>query len=286
MTENERNYAIMKTWLITGCSSGIGAGIAQVVLEQGDNAIITARNTKSLAALAAKYPATALAQKLDICCKEDIANTVKNGLAKFGTIDFLINNAGYGYRSSVEEGDPKDVEQLFNTNFFGPIELIKEVLPVMRAQKSGSIINVSSIAAARSAVGSGYYAASKAALELMTNGLVKELAPLGIKAMIVEPGAFRTRFYDTSLKGTSIKIDDYNETAGKSRKENIVNLENQPGDPLKAGKVIVAVAQKDEYPFRLLLGSDAVRIVSEEMEARLKEIEDWKDISITTDYNK
>ncbi len=276
----------MKTWLITGCSSGIGAGIAQAVLEQGDNAIITARNTSSLDELVARYPDNALAQKLDITSKEDIANTVKNGVDKFGTIDFLINNAGYGYRSSVEEGDPKDVELLFDTNFFGPIELIKEVLPIMRAQKSGSIINVSSIAAARSAVGSGYYAASKAALELMTNGLVKELAPLGIKAMIVEPGAFRTRFYDTSLKGTSIKIGDYDETAGKSRKENIVNLENQPGDPAKAGKVIVEVAQMEEYPFRLLLGSDAVRIVSEEMESRLKEIADWKEISVKTDYDK
>lgn len=276
----------MKTWLITGCSSGIGAGIAQAVLEQGDNAIITARNTGSLDELVAKYPDNALAQKLDICSKEDIAKTVKNGVDKFGTIDFLINNAGYGYRSAVEEGDPKDVELLFDTNFFGPIELIKEVLPVMRAQKSGSIINVSSIAAARSGVGSGYYAASKAALELMTNGLVKELAPLGIKAMVVEPGAFRTRFYDTSLKGTSIKIGDYDETAGKTRKENIVNLENQPGDPEKAGKVIVEVAQMEEYPFRLLLGSDAVRIVSEEIESRLKEIEDWKEISVKTDYDK
>ena len=174
----ERNL-IMKTWLITGCSSGIGAGIAQAVLEKGDNAIITARNTESLSELVAKFPETALAQKLDICLKEDIVNTVKNGVEKFGTIDVLINNAGYGYRSSVEEGDPKDVTLLFDTNFFGPIELIKEVLPVMRAQKSGSIVNVSSIAAARSAIGSGYYAASKAALELMTNGPGKRIGATG-----------------------------------------------------------------------------------------------------------
>ena len=127
----------------------------------------------------------------------------------------MINNAGYGYRSSVEEGDIDDVNLLFNTNFFGPIELIKEVLPQMRANKNGAIVNVSSIAAVRSGVGSGYYAASKAALELMTDGLAKELKPLGIKVMIAQPGSFRTNFYDTSLKGTKNKIDDYNETAGK-----------------------------------------------------------------------
>lgn len=277
---------IMKTWLITGCSSGIGAGIAKAVLEQGDNAIITARNTSSLDELVAKYPNTALAQKLDICSKEDIANTVKNGVEKFGTIDFLINNAGYGYRSSVEEGDQSGVDLLFNTNVFGPVELIKEVLPQMRARKSGTIINISSIAAARSAIGSGYYAASKAALELITDGMAKEVAPFGIKVMVVEPGSFRTHFYDTSLKDSSIKIDAYDETAGKRRKENSANLQDQPGDPAKAGKVIVEVAQMEKYPFRLLLGSDAVRIVSEEMESRLKEIEEWKAISITTDYDK
>lgn len=117
----------------------------------------------------------------------------------------MINNAGYGYRSSVEEGDIDDVNLLFNTNFFGPIELIKEVLPQMRANKNGAIVNVSSIAAVRSGVGSGYYAASKAALELMTDGLAKELKPLGIKVMIAQPGSFRTNFYDTSLKGTKIR---------------------------------------------------------------------------------
>ena len=134
---------------------------------------------------------------LDITKKESISAAVKQAQERFGTIDVLINNAGYGYRSSVEEGDIDDVNLLFNTNFFGPIELIKEVLPQMRANKNGAIVNVSSIAAVRSGVGSGYYAASKAALELMTDGLAKELKPLGIKVMIAQPGSFRTNFYDT-----------------------------------------------------------------------------------------
>ena len=274
----------MKTWLITGCSSGIGAGIAKAVLEKGDQAIVTARNIESLKDIVKAYPTTAFALPLDVTVKESIQEAVKSGVEKFGKIDVLVNNAGYGYRSSVEEGEIEGVDTLFATNVFGPVELIKEVLPYMRKQKSGAIINVSSIAAVRSAIGSGYYASSKAALELITDGLAKELKPLGIKVMIVQPGSFRTHFYDTSLKGTTKMIEDYKETAGKTRKENIVNLQNQPGDPSKAGQVIVHTIEKEDYPFRLLLGSDAVRIVSEELKNRVKEIEDWIDLSKQTDY--
>lgn len=274
----------MKTWLITGCSSGIGEGIAKAVLKKGDQAVVTARNLEKLSDLVKEYPKTAYAVALDVTDKESITNAVKEALAKFGTIDVLINNAGYGYRSSVEEGEIEGVDQLFNTNFFGPIELIKEVLPTLRANKSGAIVNVSSIAAVRSGVGSGYYAASKAALELMTDGLAKELKPLGIKVMIVQPGSFRTHFYDTSLKGTEKKIEDYAETAGKTRKENVVNLKNQPGDPIKGGEVIVEAIEREDYPFRLLLGSDAVRIVSEALQERIKEIESYKEISSKSDY--
>ncbi len=274
----------MKTWLITGCSSGIGEGIAKAVLKKGDQAVVTARNPEKLSDLVKEYPKTAYAVALDVTDKESITNAVKEALAKFGTIDVLINNAGYGYRSSVEEGEIEGVDQLFNTNFFGPIELIKEVLPTLRANKSGAIVNVSSIAAVRSGVGSGYYAASKAALELMTDGLAKELKPLGIKVMIVQPGSFRTHFYDTSLKGTEKKIEDYAETAGKTRKENVVNLKNQPGDPIKGGEVIVEAIEREDYPFRLLLGSDAVRIVSEALQERIKEIESYKEISSKSDY--
>lgn len=274
----------MKTWLITGCSSGIGEGIAKAVLKKGDQAVVTARNPEKLSDLIKEYPETAYAVALDVTDKDSITNAVKEALSKFGTIDVLINNAGYGYRSSVEEGEIEGVDQLFNTNFFGPIELIKEVLPTLRTNKSGAIVNVSSIAAVRSGVGSGYYAASKAALELMTDGLAKELKPLGIKVMIVQPGSFRTHFYDTSLKGTEKKIEDCAETAGKTRKENVVNLKNQPGDPMKGGEVIVEAIEREDYPFRLLLGSDAVRIVSEALQERIKEIEDYKEISSKSDY--
>ena len=274
----------MTTWLITGCSSGIGRGIAKAVLKHGDNAVVTARNISTVTDIVENYPDTAIAVPLDITNKESIAGAVKAAADNFGGVDILVNNAGYGYRSSVEEGEEESVNLLFNTNFFGPIELIKQVLPYMRAQKNGAILNVSSIAAARSGVGSGYYASSKAALELMTDGLMKEVAPLGIKVMTVEPGAFRTKFYDTSLKGTQKQIEDYDDTAWKTRKENIVDNQDQPGDPDKAGEVIYETIQKENIPKRLLLGSDAVRIVSAEMKERLQEIEDWSAISTQTDY--
>jgi NAD(P)-dependent dehydrogenase (short-subunit alcohol dehydrogenase family) len=274
----------MTTWLITGCSSGIGRGIAKAVLKHGDNAVVTARNVATVMDIIEDYPDTAIAVPLDITNNESIADAIKAAGDNFGGVDILVNNAGYGYRSSVEEGEEDSVNLLFDTNFFGPIALIKQVLPYMRAQKKGAIINVSSIAAARSGVGSGYYAASKAALELMTDGLMKEVAPLGIKVMTVEPGAFRTKFYDTSLKGTQKQIEDYADTAWKTRKENIVDNQDQPGDPDKAGEVIYETIQKETIPKRLLLGSDAVKIVSAEMKERLQEIEEWSGVSTQTDY--
>lgn len=275
----------MKTWLITGCSSGIGRGIAKAALEKGDQVIVTARNIEKVLDIIQQYPDLALAVSLDVTDNQSIENAVKEGLYHFGKIDVLVNNAGYGYRAAVEEGEIDAVQTLFNTNFFGPIELIKAVLPQMRKRKTGAIINVTSIAAVRSAVGSGYYAASKAALELLTNGLAKELTPLGIKVMVVQPGSFRTKFYDESLKGTQKKIDDYADTAGRTRKENIVNNKQQPGDPDKAGQVIVETIERDDYPGILTLGSDAVQAVFSTLESKLKELNNWASVSQQTDYD-
>ena len=277
----------MKTWLITGCSSGIGAGIAKAVLKSGDRAVVTARNKEKMMDIVKDYPETALAVSLDVCDQDSIKNAVKEANEKFGTIDVLVNNAGYGYRSAVEEGEIEAVQTLYQTNLFGPIELIKAVLPGMREQKSGFILNVTSIAAVRSAIGSAYYASSKAALELLTNGLMKEVAPLGIKVMVVQPGAFRTRFYDgESLKGSATEISDYAETAGKTRVGRFENKHMQPGDPDKAGEVIVKVVHGDEYPEILSLGSDAVKAVKATLEAKLAELEKWADISSKSDFDK
>ena len=276
----------MKTWLITGCSSGIGKGIAKAVLESGDQAVVTARNKDKVLDIVEAYPDKALVVSLDVCKQESIDEAVKLAYEKFGTIDVLVNNAGYGYRSAVEEGEIEAVQTLYQTNLFGPVQLIKAVLPKMREQKSGYILNVTSIAAARSAVGSAYYASSKAALELLTNGLMKEVAPLGIKAMVVQPGAFRTRFYDQeSLQGTNDKISDYESTVGKSRPGNFTNAHNQAGDPDKAGKVLVEVINfGKELPEILTLGKAAVSAVKSTLKGKIKELDQWAEVSASCDY--
>ena len=274
-----------KTWLITGCSEGgIGAGIAKAVLKRGYNAVVTARSLEKVESIVKDYPDTALAVALDVTDKASIAAAVDAAKAKFGRIDVLVNNAGYCYRSSVEEADRGGVDKIVETNFFGPVALIQAVLPDMRARKDGAIINISSIGAARTGAASGYYAATKAALELMSEGLFAELKPLGIKVMIVEPGAFRTHFYDSSLKGADMTIGDYRETAWKRSPQNAINQGNQPGDPDKAGDVLIDVIESENSPQRLLLGSDAIKAVRGALNARLDEITAWADYSVRTDF--
>ena len=274
-----------KTWLITGCSEGgIGAGIAKAVLKRGYNAVVTARNLDKVQNIVRDYPETALAVELDVTKPESIVAAVEAAQAKFGAIDVLVNNAGYCYRSSVEEADRAGVDRMYETNFFGPVALIQAALPGMRQRHSGAIVNVSSIGAVRTGAASGYYASTKAALELMSEGLAAELKPLGIKVMIVEPGAFRTHFYDTSLKGADMTIGDYAETAWKRSPQNAVNQANQPGNPDKAGEVLIDVLEREDTPQRLLLGSDAVKVVRAALEARLDELSQWEAFSVRTDY--
>ena len=275
-----------KTWIITGCSAGgIGEGIARAVLGHGDNAVVTARTTDKVEGIVADFPNTALAVALDVSDQASIDAAFEAAIERFGQVDVLVNNAGYCYRSSVEEADPAGVQAMFDANFFGAVAMIKKVLPGMRERKDGAIVNVSSIGAVRTGAASGYYAATKAAMELMTEGLAAEVKPLGIKAMIVEPGAFRTHFYDTSLKGSDNTVGDYAETAHKRSVAQNVNLRKQPGDPLKAGYPIIKALESDETPLRLYLGSDAVAAVTGALNARLAELEKWAKVSKTTDFD-
>ena len=189
----------MATWLITGCSTGLGRALAEGVLGAGHDAVATARQVSAVQDLVDAHPATALGLALDVTDAAQVADAVRLAEERFGRIDVLVNNAGYGYRSAVEEGDEADVRQLFDTNLFGTIAMIKAVLPGMRARRSGTIVNISSIGARACPPGSGYYSATKAAVEAMTSSLRQELQPLGITAMAVEPGAFRTDFSGRSL---------------------------------------------------------------------------------------
>ena len=275
-----------KTWIITGCSAGgIGEGIARAVLQSGDNAVVTARSAGKLAGIVADYPDTALAVELDVSDQASVDACYDAAVSRFGQVDVLVNNAGYCYRSSVEEADPAGVMAMFDANFFGAVQMIKAVLPAMRERHAGAIVNVSSIGAVRTGAASGYYAATKAALELMTEGLAAEVTPLGIKCMIVEPGAFRTHFYDTSLKGSDNVVSDYADTAHKRSVSQNVNSRQQPGDPLKAGLPIIRALEAEDTPLRLYLGSDALAAVRGALGARLSELEKWAELSRTTDFD-
>ncbi|KXF50207.1 short-chain dehydrogenase [Rhodococcus sp. SC4] len=274
----------MTTWFITGASSGLGAALARAVLEHGDNAVITARNADHVQDLVAAHPNNALAVPLDVTDHDQVVATVSAGTDRFGGVDVLVNNAGHGYRAAVEEAAVDEVDELFATNFFGPVDLIKQVLPQMRSRRSGTIVNVSSIGAPRSNPASGYYTATKAALEGMSDALNREVAPLGIRVMVLEPGAFRTDFSGRSLNQSSTVIDDYADTAGKRRKENDHTHGTQQGDPDRAAQVIIATVEGTDAPFRLLLGTDAIQIVREELQGRIDEIDEWAHVSATTDF--
>ena len=272
-----------KTWLISGCSGGLGLGIARAVLRRGDNAAVTSRNIERLQELTREYPGRVLPNYMDLNQHASLEQTAENTLKTFGSIDVLVNNAGHGYRAAVEESEPEAVRELFETNFFSPMELIRLVLPSMRKRRKGMIINVTSIGAVRGALGNGCYSAAKGALELASEALAREVRHLGIRVMLVEPGAFRTGFYGQSLGESSRKIEDYDSLAGQYRKEAMGKNHEQPGDPRKGGEILVETALREEPPFRLLLGSDAVRAAKAVIEARLREIQDWEAVSIQSD---
>jgi NAD(P)-dependent dehydrogenase (short-subunit alcohol dehydrogenase family) len=250
----------MSTWLITGCSTGLGRALAEAVLDAGHRAVITARNAGTLADLAAEHPDAALALPLDVRDLERGVDVVRQAADRFGGVDVLVNNAGYGYRSAIEEAAPAEVGELFATNFFGPVNLMRQVLPGMRRRRSGTIINVSSIAGLRAAPGSGYYSATKCALEAASAALRKEVAPLGIRVIVIQPGPFRTDFAGRSLLQTATPIGDYAGTAGQRRKENDRTHGTQAGDPARAAQAFIALAKADDPPFRIPFGTDAIAV--------------------------
>ena len=275
----------MSTWLITGCSTGLGRALAEAVIGTGHNAIVTARNVSGVADLAETTPERVLAVALDVTRPDQVVSAVQQAEERFGGVDVLVNNAGYGYRAAVEEGDDADVRTLFETHFFGTVAMIKAVLPGMRARRRGAIVNISSIGAQLTPVGSGYYSAAKAAIEGLSGALRGELAPLGISVTIVEPGAFRTDFAGRSLAQSANVIDDYAATAGQRRKERDTMHGNQPGDPAKAGAAIVAAVESPEPPAFLLLGADALAAYRYVADGRAKDVADWEQLTTSTDYD-
>ena len=274
----------MSTWLITGCSSGLGRSLAEAVLAAGHSAVVTARDEAKVADLAVGAGDRVLPAALDVTDPVQVADVVRQAEERFGSIDVLVNNAGYGYRAAVEEGDDADVRALFETHFFGTVVMIRAALPGMRARRSGAIVNVSSIGATITPAGSGYYAGAKAAVEGMSGSLRSELAPLGISVTVVVPGGFRTDFSGRSLTQSRTVIGDYAETAGKRRKEHDTTHGTQPGDPARAAQAIITAIESAEPPALLLLGTDALTGYRRVLTAALAEADAWEQLTTSTDF--
>ncbi len=274
---------VNSVWLISGCSTGFGREIALAALEGGALVAVTARNPEAVADICARYPEQTLALQLDVCSAKDITTCVAATLERFGRIDALVNNAGYGYVAAVEEGTEDAVRALFDVNFFGALALTRAVLPVMRKQGSGHIINNSSQAGIMANPGTGYYSASKYALEGLMQALQKEVAPLGIRVTSVQPGAFRTDWSGRSMQRSGTTIDDYRHV--HERLDMIAAIDGkQPGDPVRAGRIFVDLFTMDEPPAQLLLGAGVLVTYREKLAAEAANLERWESLSRSADF--
>ncbi len=271
-------------WFITGCSTGFGRDLAEAVLDRGWRTVVSARDKARVADLAEGAGDRALAVDLDVTKPKQIAAAVAAAHERFGRIDVLVNNAGYGYQSSIEEGVDDEIRAMFEANVFGLFDLTRAVLPGMRARRRGHILNISSVAGLVGLPSSGYYAASKHAVEGFTDALAAEVAPLGIHALCVEPGPFRTDWAGRSLKQTKSTIDDYAETAGARLKATSEASGTQPGDPVRAAKAMIAVTEVENPPRHLVLGAWGIDKVTAKLKERLDEIEAWRKTGVETDF--
>ncbi|TMU78930.1 SDR family NAD(P)-dependent oxidoreductase [Pseudomonas fluorescens] len=274
----------MRTWFITGASRGFGILIAEQALRAGDAVIATARNPQDITDRLGDQ-ANLLAVRLDVTREDQANQAVAAGIKRFGRIDVLINNAGFGVLGAVEETSAGETERLFATNVFGLLNVTRAVLPHMRAQRSGRVINISSIGGYQAYMGWGVYGSTKFAVEGITEALHQELAPLGIQATVVEPGFFRTDFLDEqSLIKTALVLPDYAETVGKMRALAETANHAQPGDPLKFAEAILALVNAPNPPQRLALGSDTVARIEAKNRLVAQELAEWNELALSTDF--
>lgn len=271
-------------WFITGCSTGFGRELAQIVLRRGWRAVVTARDVGRVQDLTQGYEDRVLALSLDVTKPDQIVSGVKQAEDRFGSIDVLVNNAGYGYQSSIEEGDDAEIRAQFETNVFGLAAMTRAVLPGMRSRRRGHIVNISSQAGFIGFEGSGYYAATKHAVEGLSDSLSREVAPLGIKVTCVEPGPFRTDWAGRSLQQRRPMIADYQNTVGARLEATATYSGKQPGDPVRAVEAIVRAVEAENPPKHLVLGSIALEGVRNKLTETLAEIEVWAETSRSADY--
>ena len=271
-------------WLITGCSTGFGRELARLVIARGWRAVVTARDVAKVADLVAGHDEQAIAVTLDVTDRAQIDGAVAAAIARFGRVDVLVNNAGFGYLGAVEEGEDAAVRALFDTNVFGLIDMTKAVLPAMRAQASGLIVTVSSIGGLVSSAGTGYYHASKYAVEGLSESLAVEVKPLGIDVLIVEPGPFRTLWAGASMTESPTRLDAYAATAGERRKLITGRSGNQPGDPVRAAQAIIDAALSDTPPLRLLLGQAALGLARKKLDTLRRDFDAWEATTVGADF--
>ena len=271
-------------WLITGCSTGFGRELAKLVLARGWRAVVTARDVSTVKDLAEGHGARALVLPLDVTKPAQIAEVVAKSKERFGRIDALVNNAGYGYLAAIEEGEDEAVRALFDTNVFGLVDMTKAVLPMMRAQRSGIVVNVSSIGGIASFAATGYYHATKYAVEGLSESLAIEVEPLGIHVLVVEPGPFRTNWAGASMKRSAATIDAYAATAGERRKQTDERSGKQAGDPVRGAQAIIDAALSDRPPLRLLLGKVALDLARKKIDRLRSDFDAWESTTLAADY--
>lgn len=277
---------MQKVWFITGCSTGFGRYLAIEALATGYRVVVAARNTDDVNDIVSKYPETAIAVSLDVTNSTQIVAAVASAVQKFGGIDVLVNNAGIGYFAAVEESEEWEVRRMFDINLFGLARVTQEILPIMRKQRSGHILNVASIGGLRSFPGVGFYNATKYAVDGLSEALYKEVSPLGIHVTIIAPSGFRTDWAGRSAKDTSIKIDDYDQTARKNMGDIRKISGNQAGDPVKAAKAMILVTETKNPPLRLLLGAAALKGARAKLEELKNDFDNWASVTEGADGPK
>lgn len=248
-----------KVWFITGCSTGFGRELARQLLEKGEKVVVTARDADKVDDLVKINATNALPLNLDVTDQAQITHAVAKAEEHFGRIDILVNNAGFGYFGAVEESDEQEARSMFETNFWGLSAMTRAVLPKMRERRSGTIVNISSIGGSVAFPALAYYHATKYAVNGFSESLQKEVAPLGIKVVIVQPSGFRTDWAGRSANDARVKIEDYAETAGQNQSNIRGYSGNQPGDPVRAARAIIEAVESENPPHHLLLGKAALK---------------------------
>ena len=272
-----------RVWLITGGSSGFGRALAEEALSRGDRVAVTARRAEKLEGLVRQAPGRAHAVSLDLTDAEGAPRAVDEVLQRFGRVDVLVNNAGHGQVGAVEETTEEELREISDVHVFGPAALVRAVLPAMRRRGAGAIVQMSSFGGQVAYPGFGAYCATKFALEGFSEALAPEVAPFGVKVIIVEPGAFRTGFSGGALV-QSKEMPEYAETVGPTR-EMITGINGtQPGDPAKAARAIVAALDAEDAPLRLPLGADAVEGIRGKLDSVRAEVDRWEDVARSTAY--